>query len=63
MEDDLKWKMTSKYEKQNISATTGWILLKLETKDYGTKPKGTKVSNEDNIKLKTTQPKIEDNPT
>ena len=31
MEDNLKWKMTSKYEKYNISATTGQILLKFET--------------------------------
>ena len=46
--------MTSKYEKQNISATTGWILIKLETKDYGTKPKGTKVPNENDIQWKTT---------
>jgi hypothetical protein len=25
MEDDLQWKMTSNYEKKNISAATGWI--------------------------------------
>ena len=31
MEDNLKWEMTSKYEKENISATTGRILLKFET--------------------------------
>jgi hypothetical protein len=29
MEDDLQCKMTSKYEKKNISATTGQILLKV----------------------------------
>ena len=49
MEDDPK-----KYQKQNILATTGWILLKFETTDYGTKPKGTKVSNEDDLQWKTT---------
>ena len=27
-EDDLQWKMTSKYLKWNISATTDWIFLK-----------------------------------
>ena len=54
MGDDLKWKMTSKYEKLNISVTTGWILLKLENKDYATKPKGTKVSNGDDFLWKTT---------
>ena len=27
-EDDLQWKTTSKYLKQNISATPDWILLK-----------------------------------
>ena len=31
MENDLQRKMTSKYEKENISATTEWILLKFET--------------------------------
>ena len=31
MEDDLQRKMTSKYEKLNISVTTGRILLKFET--------------------------------
>ena len=41
MEDDLKWKMTSKCENENNSATTDWILLKSETYDYTTKPKGT----------------------
>ena len=46
---NLQLKTTSKYEKCNISATTGWILLKLETKDYGTKTKDTTVSNEDDI--------------
>ena len=30
-------KMTSKYEKWNISATTGWILLKYETEAIGIK--------------------------
>ena len=30
-EDDLQWKMTSEYEKENISETTGQILLKFET--------------------------------
>ena len=54
MEDDLKWKMTSKYEKQNISATTGQILLKFETYAYRTKPKVTKVSNEDDLQWKMT---------
>ena len=43
MEDDLKWKMTSKYEKQNISATTGGILLKFETQAITIKPEYTKV--------------------
>ena len=54
MEDDLKWKMISKYEKSNISATAGRILLKFETLAYGSKPKGTKVSNEDDLQWKTT---------
>ena len=27
-EDDHQWKKTSKYQKLNISATTGWIFLK-----------------------------------
>ena len=31
MEDDLQGKMTSKYGKLNISATTSWVLLKFET--------------------------------
>ena len=35
-EDDLQWKMTSKYKK-NISATTGWILIKFETEAIGIK--------------------------
>ena len=26
-EDNLQWKMTSKYEKLNISATTYWMIL------------------------------------
>ena len=30
-EDDIQWKKTWKYEKLNISATTGRILLKFET--------------------------------
>ena len=34
-EDDLQWKTTSKYEKWNISATTGQILLKFETEAMG----------------------------
>ena len=44
-ESDLQWKTTSKYEKWNITATTGLILLKFETKDIGIKPECTKVSN------------------
>ena len=28
MEGDLRWKMTSKYQKWNISATTYWIIPK-----------------------------------
>ena len=43
IEDDLKWKMNSKYEKKNILATTGRILLKFETQAYGNKPKCPKV--------------------
>ena len=43
MEEDLKWKMNSKYEKKNILATTGRILLKFETQAYGNKPKCPKV--------------------
>ena len=57
MKDDLKdgrQKMTSKYEKQNISANTVRILLKFETEAYGNKPKCPKASNEDDIQWKMT---------
>jgi hypothetical protein len=54
MEDDLQWKKTSKYEKWNISATTGLILLKFETYANGIKPECTKVINEDDLHWKTT---------
>jgi hypothetical protein len=43
MEEDVQGKMTSKYEKLNISATTGWILLRFETQAIGIKPECTKV--------------------
>ena len=43
------------YENKNISATTGRILLKFETQANWIKPEWTKVSNEDNIKWKTTK--------
>jgi hypothetical protein len=49
MEDDLWQKTTSKYEKWNISATTGWILLKFETWAIRIIPGCTKVSTEDNL--------------
>ena len=38
-EDELQWKMTSKYQKLNISVTTDRIFLKFETKVQGNKPK------------------------
>jgi hypothetical protein len=54
MEDDLQLKMTLKYEKQNISATTGRILLKFETYANGIKPEYTRVSTEDDLQWKMT---------
>ena len=54
MEDNRQRRTTSKYEKWNISATTGRILLKFETESIGIKSERTKVSNEDNLKRKTT---------
>ena len=38
MEEVLQWKMTLKYEKLNISATTGGILLKFGTEGIVIKP-------------------------
>ena len=46
----IEW--ISKYEKKNIWATTGRILFKLENKAMGIKTECTKVSNEDNLKIK-----------
>ena len=40
--------------KSVFSETTGWILVKFETESYGTKPKGTKVSNEEDLQWKMT---------
>ena len=54
MEDHIQWKTTYKYEKFNISATTGRILLKFETEAIRIKSECTKVSNEDDLKRKTT---------
>ena len=48
-EDNLQWKTTSKYRKWNISATTGWIVLKFETLANGIRSVCTKVSNEDDL--------------
>ena len=47
-EDNLKQMMTSKYEKWNISATSGRILV------IGIKPECTNVSNKDNLQWKMT---------
>ena len=44
--------MTSKYEKWNISATTGQILPEFETEAIGNKSECTKVSHEDNLLTK-----------
>jgi hypothetical protein len=38
MEDDLPWKRTSKMKNRYISATTGLIFSKFETKAEGAKP-------------------------
>ena len=51
MEDDHRRKTTSKYEKLNISTTTGRILLKFETEAMRLNKR---VSNEDNLQWKTT---------
>ena len=50
-EDDHQWKMTSKYQKLNILATTDQIFLKLKTSCQETKPKS---KNEDDLQLKMT---------
>ena len=46
--------MTSKYDKWNISATTGRILLKFETEAIGINSECKQVSNEDDIQRKKT---------
>jgi hypothetical protein len=37
-EDDLQWKMNSKYQKKYISATTYWIIFKSQTLAKVNKP-------------------------
>jgi hypothetical protein len=54
MDDGLQWKMTSEYEKENISSTTGQILLKFETEANNIKPEYTRESTEDDLQWKTT---------
>ena len=54
MEDDLQWKTTSKYEKLNISATTGRILLKFKTYANRINLECTTVSNGEDLQWKTT---------
>ena len=52
--------MTSKYEKWNITATTGRILLKFETSANWNKPEETGVSNEDDLQWRKKPPAEDD---
>ena len=54
MEDDLKWKKTSKIRTWNISATTDPIFLKFETQVDDNKPNAIETLNEDNLSWKMT---------